>query len=411
MRLVDALLWILVLILVLIIAAVYIAHRGRNHAAADTPNTVVGGSNAPHCSGNAPHCSGGARHCSGGAGPEGHALGHAMYRYAMEHAEGDGLDLPSDGSDGSAAVEGGAAAVEGGSASSAWTTFKSWRELNKNKVALQAYTHARNRALNNPAFDWRHVMDVIGPLLREKREYIGLINVEPDGRTLKLGDFEASPEGVGESGNPLVFASIPSELVEKYSSRPALFLFHTHPDDPRAGPFPSSHDLSTALHYATRAQFAASVVISRYGPLVYGLDHEGYRAVQSARDWKLAALNLSHDVVAAHEAVRSWSEHSIAEYMAFYARHQMFLFSYPTPELVGDMRRLRLLQTVEHPIDYDLLDEHRSVIEDHTARHRGARRAATTTVQRENTIIRPWAGTKADVHTDDTEDAPEPIIN
>ena len=253
---------------------------------------------------------------------------------------------------------------EGGAAKPKhWSKFPTWGQLHADQKAVAGYFAQRTEALNNPDFDWGPVMRELAPRLLENREYIGLVNVEADGRTLRLEACEASPVEAGMMKSETAFAAVPAELVRKYAEQPALFMFHTHPADPRGSPLPSSHDLSTAVYLAATGRYAASVVISRYGVIMYSLDWSGYKAVNEAKDWDTALGNLSHDVVAAHEAVRSWSAHSLADYLAFYPRHRLVLVTWPSPEMVADGRRFTYLWNLETPIDHELIAEHRDDIQ------------------------------------------------
>lgn len=246
-----------------------------------------------------------------------------------------------------------------------WTAYDTWEDLMKDEGATAQYFEQRAAVINNPNIDWGPVLREILPKLGENREYIGLVNLDPDEYTLRLAASEASPVEAGTLKSDTAFAAVPGELVAKYAKRPALFIFHTHPADPRGSPLPSSHDLSTCIYLAATARFAASVVISRYGVFAYGLDWGGYKAVNEAQDWTLAMLNLSHDIVAAHEAVRSWSAHTLQDYLAFYARHRLFIFVYPTPEMVGDSRHYSYLWNLESPIDHEVIREHSEDIKTH----------------------------------------------
>jgi hypothetical protein len=250
-----------------------------------------------------------------------------------------------------------------------WDEYETWKELQDDEGAYAAYLAQRAAVLNNPDLDWGPVLADMTPKLKEDREHIGIASLGPDGRTLRLVASEASPLKAGEMPSETAFAGVPGALVAKYASRPGLFLFHTHPADPRGSPLPSSHDLSTAIYFGATTRFAACAVISRFGVLVHGLDWSAYKAINEAKDWKLAALNLSHDVVAAHEAMRSWSEYTIADYFDFYPRHRLLMFAFPTPEMVGDSRRFTYLSGLETPIDHDLILEHSKDIKEHCLAH------------------------------------------
>ena len=280
--------------------------------------------------------------------------------------------LPKPGGGSEDEATGGGPRVKPPAAKKPWSQYETWDELRDDEGATKQYISQRAAAIKNPAFDWEPVLREVRPLLAEDREYIGLINVAPDGRTLILAALEASPVRAGEKKDSKIFASVPAEVVGRYIRRPALFIFHTHPADPRADPFPSSRDLSTAIHLSANTKYAADVVISRYGIFVYGLDWQGYSAIHlSAKDKKLAELNMCYDIVASHEASRSWSSHTIEDRIAFYRRHRLFLFVYPTADMVGDTRKDVYLHSLESFVDYDLVQEYHEAILAHTASQRG----------------------------------------
>jgi hypothetical protein len=248
-----------------------------------------------------------------------------------------------------------------------WQLYKTWDELKKDPGASADYFAARTAALNNPQFDWSSIHAAVAPLLDEPREYVGVVGVEADGRTLKLVASEASPDAVGEGVGAPYFAGVPAELVGKYAERPALFFFHTHPADLRACPLPSSPDLATAIYFGATARFAASVVISRFGVLVYGLGWAGYKAINGAADWKLALLNYTHDVIAANESVRSWSWHSLRDYTDSYARMRMFFYAHPSPQMVAAGVHPPVMHCIESNIDHLIISEYSADIARHQA--------------------------------------------
>lgn len=253
----------------------------------------------------------------------------------------------------------------GNSETKPWQEFKSWEDLHKNKAAKMQYFADRAAVINNPNLDWSEVLAVINPKLKEDREYIGIVNLDKDGKTLKLVEYEASPLRISDHFSETTFASIPSELVTKYASKPGMIIFHTHPSNIKGNPLPSSHDLSTAIYFGASSKFAASAVISRYGVLMYGIDWPVYKAINDAKNWKLATLNYSHDVVAAHEAIRSWRQYTLDDYLKFYPQHRLFIFSFPSSEMVGDMRKDTYLGKLESPIDHSLISSHSDDISRH----------------------------------------------
>jgi len=248
-----------------------------------------------------------------------------------------------------------------------WQLYKTWDDLKKDPGASADYFAARTATLNNPQFDWSSIYSMLRPLLDEPREYVGVIGVESDGRTLKLVASEASPDAVGEGVSETYFAGVPAELVGKYAERPALFFFHTHPADERASPLPSSPDLATAIYFGATARFAASVVVSRFGVLIYGLGWAGYKAINAATDWKLALLNYTHDVIAANESVRSWSWHNLRDYTDLYSRMRMFFYAHPSPQMVAASIHPPIMHCIESSIDHLIISEYSADISRHLA--------------------------------------------
>jgi hypothetical protein len=234
-----------------------------------------------------------------------------------------------------------------------WTSFKTWDELKNNEYSLNEYMEQRSQFLNNPNLDWSDVLEVVLPKLNDNKEYIGIINLHKD--KLYVSRMEASTTNI--NANSDIFASIPEELVSEICEIPGLFVFHTHPADIRGSPLPSSHDILTAINLGAVTRYAGSVVISRYGILVHGLDWSAYKAINRAKDWEAALLNYSFDVVTAHETIRSWSSHKLDDYLDFYSRYRMYMFVYPSYELIGDNRKYDYLWDLETPIDNKLIDD------------------------------------------------------
>jgi hypothetical protein len=247
-----------------------------------------------------------------------------------------------------------------------WYEYDSWKDLHNDEQAVSDYFKQRESVLNNPNLNWAEVLKVVEPKLAENREYIGIVNLAPDGKTLILSRFEPSPTSASnEKASSGKFASIPNDFVAKIASKPGLILFHTHPNNENASPLPSSHDLSTAIYLGSASRYAACAVISRYGVLMHGLDWPAYTAMDTAEDWKLVALNLSFDVVSAHEAIRSWSQHTLDDYFKFYARHKLISFVFPSSDLVGDMRKNKWTWDIEAPTDFEIINEHINDIKEH----------------------------------------------
>jgi len=265
-----------------------------------------------------------------------------------------------------------------------WQLYQTWDSLKRDPGASAEYFRMRTAAVNNPDFEWGQVHEAIKPMLEDNREHIGIIGLKRDGRTLKIIASEASPDEVGIGVTATYFAGVPAELVAKYAERPALFFFHTHPADERASPLPSSPDLATAIYFGATARFAASVVISRYGILVYGISWSAYKSINKADDWKLALMNFTHDTIATNESVRSWGFHTLPDYLQLYARMRLTFYAHPTPAMVATSVQPAIMHSLESEIDHSLIDEYSADIARHIAgkkRPRRGRPAASSHVQ------------------------------
>jgi len=257
-----------------------------------------------------------------------------------------------------------------------WQQYVSWDTLKKDAGASAEYFQMRTSAVNNPDFEWGQVHEAIKPMLEDNREHVGIIGLKRDGRTLKVIASEPSPDAIGEGVSSTYFAGVPAELVAKYAERPALFFFHTHPADERANPLPSSPDLATAIYFGATARFAASVVFSRYGILVYGISWSAYKSINSADDWKLALMNFTHDTITAHEGVRSWGFHSLPEYLQLYPRMRLTFYAHPSSAMVAANVQPAIMHSLESEIDHRLIGEYAADIARHVAgrrRKRGTR--------------------------------------
>jgi len=241
-----------------------------------------------------------------------------------------------------------------------WEQYTSWDILKKHKDAVNSYIRDRNNVLKNPHLDWSKVLGMMTPKLFELYEYIGLINLEEDGKTLYVSELYRSDIKVGTIDSDTTFASIPSDMVNKVGKIPALFMFHTHPADINCCPLPSSPDLATAIYYASAGHYAASCIISRYGILLYGINEAMTKYFLqpyiNKKDLIIARKNFTHDIVAAHESIRSWKAHTSRDYIDFYDRYRMFLYVYPSSEFIAyrEKRTYDLLS----PIDYEILEHH-----------------------------------------------------
>jgi hypothetical protein len=258
---------------------------------------------------------------------------------------------------------------DGGSPSDAekpWWKYESWNALAKDKAAVAEYTKARLEAIKRPGFDWGPVLKVVSPLLDADCEYVGIVNVEADGRTLRLEAYEASPAKVevrrSRTGGDVV-AYVPAWLMAKYSDRPAMFIFHTHPNHPNGDPKPSPVDVVGSIVRASMARFAADVVISNHGVFMYGMTGPGYSRVLESAQPRLALRHHLYDVAAALESTRSWMPYTLADYVALFQRYELFMYVAPSPDYVAHTGySVRYHTNIESNSDFDLLQHEKKAI-------------------------------------------------
>lgn len=241
----------------------------------------------------------------------------------------------------------------------AWTQYKSWKSLKKDIKATNTYLNDKQSILENPNIDWTQVMLEVLPKLKENYEYIGLINIKEDNKTMYVSEIHKSSIENGTIDDDTTFAAISSELLEKMANIPALFMFHTHPDDKRACQLPSSQDIAAAVYYATHGHYAASILISTFGIMLYGVNNEmmKYFYKNPSNDFKLAQSNYIHDIVAAHESMRSWNKHRIKDYVDFFAQYRMFLYIYPSSRFIAN--KSYVTYDLLNSIDHEFIEQHR----------------------------------------------------
>lgn len=295
-----------------------------------------------------------------------HGIGTAMHKYALDLADKDVVGVHNLSRSGYSAAQ--AENTGGGTkrrirSDKSWNEYSTWAELTKDKEANARYMKDRAKALNDLKFDWSQVLATVNPLLDEDREYIGLISPEKDGTTLRVIAMEASPLKAGEDKNPNVFASVPSELVEKMSARPAMFIFHSHPADRRASPLPSPADVSTAITMGYAGIYAANVVISRYGVILYTLGWGAYKNIHSAKAPGLAMRHMRYDVASFLLGMRSWKDWDLNDYQKAYERYQLLMVIYPSTEYTAASHLLKFRSDMSAPSDFEFLDMLRDSIE------------------------------------------------
>ncbi len=215
-------------------------------------------------------------------------------------------------------------------------------------------------------FDWTAVLAEVVPKLQENREYIGAIQCGPPTDTIhsaamRVQAMEPSPSANNKAG---VFAQVSAALVRKYAARPAMFLFHTHPHNAEA--LPSATDVSLAISLGFAGRFAANIVISRYGIIMYAPSRQAYETVQAAKDPEKALQYYRHDVAAALEGMRrSWDSWTLDDYAHLYQRHKMLYVVYPSSRYTARLNLRRFHSRQDAASDEELLTDLRESADVH----------------------------------------------
>lgn len=239
-----------------------------------------------------------------------------------------------------------------------WTKCKTWDDIKNDKKLLSAYRKDR-MLINKPDFDWSEVLKEVNVKLLENKEYIGIINVKSDKRTLYLAGIEASPVTNEDLKGTLAAGIIPHELAMKWINKPGLILFHTHPVNIGGHPMPSEHDIVTMIGIAALGMFMAEAVISEFGALLYTVPEKIMARFDHAENWSLAVTNFQLDVATAIQGMRSWQYHSFQDEVDFYNSHSIAFIVWPSSEFIAhsfitfmyDMEKECDLELIEHLTD------------------------------------------------------------
>lgn len=237
-----------------------------------------------------------------------------------------------------------------------WQNHSTWDELYQDKDSLYNYLQYRRNAITTPDFDWSKVEKKIKPYMDKNVEYVGVIRVENDGRTLFIYKMQASPYKVNFNAHDSTVASVPHDLVEKYSAIPGVFFFHTHPAKDGIFPLPSSTDMLTAIKRSSKSLFVGDVLISKLGVFVYGIDFVTIQTLKGQKNYKYAIANYSLDIICYLESLRSLLKYTYEDIMRGLRAYGIFMFAYTNSEYVKDSRRHLYLQSLEYHGDTDILN-------------------------------------------------------
>jgi len=198
---------------------------------------------------------------------------------------------------------------------------ETWTDLAADPAAWADHM-ADCEAIWKAQLDWSAVHVALRPKIAEGLyEYGGLIDCEPGPgpwrlKIIRLEHGTRAPPG-GTPGSP---------PESTYAARPALFIFLCVPDLPgyQPKPMPSASRFASSIVDTLAAGFAARVVLSSCGAVIYGPDTH-FRKFILGPDWALrptpeqtyAILGHALDTFAAVSATASRAEMSVSEFTEY----------------------------------------------------------------------------------------------
>lgn len=236
-----------------------------------------------------------------------------------------------------------------------WNEYDNWEDVEANPAALKKYVELKKAALAYPDFDWSKVIAVSDKMRKSNYEYIGHIDVEKDGKTLYISNSEKSEDEGKVKKNSNVYASISLDILNRNISKPAMFIFHNHPDSHLCDQLPSTNDLLVAIYLAATNRFVANVLISRYGVIVYTVDSVKIKQIHTG-NFDLNLANYSYDILSVNESSRSFTNYTIQDRLNFYKTYGLMLAIYPSSEFVALMRKNPIYSNMlDRDIDHELI--------------------------------------------------------
>lgn len=243
--------------------------------------------------------------------------------------------------------------IGSGNQKKGWRQYDLWTDLIKDEIAYSDYLEERKKLIENPVIEWDAVLKELKSKLQEPREYMILIDVV-DG-IASIQKIEASATSIKTEKSKNTFASVNTELYERFVKIPALISAHTHPSDTRCDPFPSASDIFLMITKSAYNRYAGDVVICRFGVIFYGLDQK--LSIDLLTNNFPQSVNVYvNDVIMAHQAMRSWTSYSYLDYVSFFKQFRIFFHVYPTPEYVAFQDKKINKRIINHPIDLDLIE-------------------------------------------------------
>lgn len=253
------------------------------------------------------------------------------------HADGDARHA-DDAADGADAEDGAqrindasrrAAASAKKAAARPWTEYRTWEKLRKDKAAMGRYHNDVFRVMNEIPPDWSALRAAAAPLLADDREWAGLINVIDGVPTIV--EKVPSPTKVGETTRLNVSAEVPVEVIDKLSTRPAYYMFHTHPDKVVSPQLVSTADILLAVTESFFGHYAANAMVSSTAIVLYGMYKEPLDRIFAAEHPYLEFTQYCLDVYGALTGLRSrQGTHSIRDFTTVLEQFGIFHIVLPT---------------------------------------------------------------------------------
>lgn len=212
-----------------------------------------------------------------------------------------------------------------------WRAYETWDDLMKDKGALDAYWDERGEILNNLPDDWAKVRKQAAPLIKDAFEWAGHIDMVK-GQLQIVSKYPSKNEPIQPEWSS-VRASVSPEVARMVWSKPALFVYHTHPQDEDqltwAHP-PSPPDLSSGVFSSFKGHYAAELVLSRNAIYMYGLRAARRTALWNMPHPSLEVTRVAFDTYCAFSAMRSYAEfYTLAEMETLAAKFGLFYITYP----------------------------------------------------------------------------------
>lgn len=240
-----------------------------------------------------------------------------------------------------------------------WQSFDKWSDLKNDRDEYSKFLQCRTTVLNGCNLDWGPAYIGITSLLDDDMEYIGIANIDNDGKTVYIKRMDKADK-YGHVGSH----EISGKLLEEYSNIVGAFIFHTHKLDKSYSWYPSSSDLIASVHYAYQKRFIASVVFSGYGTIVYSPELYAINEIYS-HDKASQLLHLyiyMFNIATTMESQSSWSPHSHMVIMDSIRKLQMVILIYPTSYYISLIRSINPRIGSHSKIDFSQIDVIRKLI-------------------------------------------------